>query len=141
VAQRNEKVFERVREELAKNSGAGSRDLYEVVREADKSLTDSLQQFHARYVLPIKREAAARGGSTAKTRRARKQPAAPKSAAPARATGRTRGTRKAEATREHVRGVLLQFAQDFAATENKADVVALMSRLDEYVDRIGAARR
>ena len=62
MAQRNEKVFDRVRQELANNPNLGSKELYDLAQGVEKSIgQDSLQQFHARYVLPVKRE---RGGKS-----------------------------------------------------------------------------
>jgi hypothetical protein len=62
MAQRNEKVFDRVRQELANNPNLGSKELYDLAQGVEKSIgQDSLQQFHARYVLPVKRERGGKG--------------------------------------------------------------------------------
>lgn len=153
MAEQNEKVLERVRQELSKNAKLGSRELYEMARGWDQSVGEqTLQQFHARYVLPIKREQTAKAkgkqaGKAAGTgRRGRSTAAAAeKSAAPA-AAPRGRRTRRAAAAptagegggadRDRVRAVLLEFARDFAKAESKTEIVQVMSRIDEYVDRI-----
>lgn len=63
MPERNQKVFDRVRQELAKNTGLGSRDLYEIAKKVDENISgDTLQQFHARYVLPVRREDSRRAG-------------------------------------------------------------------------------
>ena len=45
------------------------------------------------------------------------------------------------AARDNARAVLLQFAQDFSAAETKSEIVKVMSRLDEYVDRLSSENR
>lgn len=140
MAERNEKVYERVRQELDKSPGKGSRDLYEMAQQADKSIGEqTLQQFHARYVLPVKREHAARsgGGRARKARRGRKS----KAAAAKNNSGGKRGSRRraAASDRDQVRAVLLRFAQDFSAAETKQQIVKVMSRIDDYVDQIAGS--
>ncbi|HUE95246.1 MAG TPA: hypothetical protein VMN39_01215 [Longimicrobiaceae bacterium] len=140
MAERNEKVQERVRQELSKNPGLGSRELYELAQSIDKSIGgDTLQQFHARYVLPVKREQASKGAGSRprKTRRGKKSKAAAAAPKAPRGGGGTRPKAVAAGTeRDHVRAVLLRFAQDFSAAESKPEIVKVMSRLDDYVDQI-----
>ena len=141
MAERNEKVYDRVRQELEKGSKAGSRELYEMAQQVDKSIgQDSLQQFHARYVLPVKR-AQARANGGGKKRGGRKSKAEGKQSTGSRKAGRPRRTarqkaEKAGSDREHIRAVLLQFAQDFSAAENTSDIVRVMARVDDYVEQI-----
>ncbi len=168
MAQRNEKVFERVRQELSENPDLGSRELYEFAQGVDKAISqDTLQQFHARYVLPIKRERSRSGGgggrgsraveSTPARRRGR-PPAAEREASqqaeqpeqPEQPAGR-RGRRKSaqtsdqgssgplqgvSASRDQVRSVLLQFAQELTDAESRSSLVQVLGRVDSYVDRI-----
>ena len=139
MAERNEKVFERVRQELTKNPGLGSRELYDMAQQMEKSVgQQSLQQFHARYVLPIKREQS-NGG---RRRKGKKATGGRARAATAKAAGTgTRGPRRRRqqgSERDVVRAVLLKFAQDFSAAETKTEIVKVMSRLDSYVDDITA---
>lgn len=155
MAERNEKVFERVRQELTKSPKLGSRELYGMAQEWDKSIAqDSLQQFHARYVLPIKREQSkARGdskprtrGPARRTRRTAVTEAAPTTAvaeepaAPARRGLRALrgGAQNAESIRDRARAAILEFARDFANAETRSEIVKVMSRVDDYVDRIAA---
>jgi hypothetical protein len=148
MADRNEKVFERVRQELGKNGKLGSRQLYEMAKGWDSSIAgDTLQQFHARYVLPIKREESA--SSRAKGRGGRKAAGGGRQAAPSTASapkppsGRQRGGRRrkveAGSDRERIRAVLLEFARDFAEAESRSDIVQVVSRVDDYVERIAPA--
>lgn len=140
MAERNEKIFERVRQELGKNANLGSRELYEIAKKVDPSLQDSLQQFHARYVLPVRRARSAGGAPAAKGGRAQKSKRA---TAASKSTTSTRGARARRATtaRDNARAVLLRFAQDFSAAETKSEIVKVMSRLDEYVDQLSANGR
>ena len=144
MAQRNDQVLDRVRKELTDKPDLGSRELFAMAQEMDESIGEqTMQQFHARYVLPIKREQSrARGGGAAK--RGAKRKRAPARAAAKKAGSGERGTRRAQSTagvsdRDRVRGVLLEFARDFAAAESRSDIVTVLSRVDDYVDRIAPA--
>jgi hypothetical protein len=152
MAERNEQVLETVRKELNKNPGRGSKELYEVAIGAEPSIAENtLQQFHARYVLPIKREqAAARDGSKDKKEADAKAPAPAADAKPARSRARkqkpgrgradepvkadTPGRRGAD--RDRVRSLFLQFARDFANAESRGEIVEVLSSVDRYVDQI-----
>lgn len=140
MAERIEKVYDRVRQELQKNPTLGSRDLYEQAQQLDQSISeDTLQQFHARYVLPVKREQSGKkGGRTRGAKKGRK----PKTVT-ARTASKGAGQRRngkngvhGGADRDQVRAVLMQFAQDFSAAETKSEIVGVMSRIDQYVDEI-----
>lgn len=168
MAQRNEKVFARVRQELANNPNLGSKELYDLAQGVEKSIgQDSLQQFHARYVLPIKRE---KGGqrkakATAKAtpgkgrrkaaaaapskRAAAKpaeaaRPAAATPSAPAAPRGRKpRRSSSAPASasnRSQVRALLLQFAQELTDADSRSSLVKVLGKVDSYVDRIAPAQ-
>jgi len=122
MAERNEKVMEKVREELTKDPAMKSKPLYEQMQKLDKSIGDlSVQQFHARYVLPIKREHA--------PKRPRKRKSTAKGSA-----SRRRST-KQEAHRKQLRGVFLEFAKDLADAEERGEIVRVMADLESYVDR------
>jgi hypothetical protein len=148
MAERNEKVLERIRQELTKNPKVGSRELYESAQGLDRAIgEDTLQQFHARYVLPVKREQRGPGGGGETKRKARggkgrpqQKAAAEQEPAQEQPARRTRRSRKGEegADRDRIRGVLLEFARDFASAESRSDIVGVVSRVDEYVDRIAA---
>src|SRR5262245_14111878 len=100
MAERNQKVLDRVRQELQKAPELGSRQLYELAKKVDAAIGgDSLQQFHARYVLPYRREQSKKTRAAtgeAPARRGRKPRAAAgaatvAAAAPARRRGRKAG--------------------------------------------------
>lgn len=142
---RNEAVLERVRQELSKNPTMGSRELYGMAQELETSIgQDTLQQFHARYVLPIKREQArARGGSSPRRPRQRRAKSAERSGtATAARPGRNAVSVQATADdRDLIRSVLLEFARDFADAESRPEIVQVLSRIDEYVAKIAANRK
>ncbi len=143
MAERNQKVFDRVRQELGKNTKLGSRELYEIAKGVDEAIAEeTLQQFHARYVLPVRREESRnRGGNSpakAPRRSGRKKKAA-EEATPAREKRASRAAISAQAViqeRQRARGVLLKFAQEFSTAETKPEIIEVMSRLDEYVDQL-----
>jgi hypothetical protein len=60
MAETNQEVAERVRQELTNEPGLGTNQLWDIGKEMDPSLSGlSVQQFHGRYVLPVKRDLAA----------------------------------------------------------------------------------
>jgi len=150
MAERNEQVLEWVRQELNRDPGLGSGRLFEMAREREPSLSDAtLPQFHARYVLPVKRERAAAAGGGAKggkrkgTRKGtRKQqaeaPAEAQVAAPRakRNRGRKAASTGDEGPRQRIRSVFLEFAREFAEADSRTQIVQVLSRVDEYVDRV-----
>lgn len=161
MAEQNEQVLDLVRRELEHEPELGSVELYRRAQEADSSIREiTRQQFHGRYVLPIKRErAAARGGDRPQDGG---KGSSRRQKAPAGSTGgrsRSRSGRNAqgaqtpapaggEATSEHgamdrdrIRGVFLRFAREFAEAESRAEIVQVLSRVDEYVDQIVAETR
>lgn len=146
MADRSAKVQERIRDELAKNPGASTRELQAAARSVDASVAElSLRQFNAGYVLPLKRKRTAGGkkGEQAEPARrrggGRKKTAAPapKSAAPASRAAETPPV----GDRERVRATLLQFAKDFSEAESRSAIVGVLSDLDRYVDQIVGKRR
>ncbi len=87
MAERNEEVFERVREELVKRPNLPTGVLYEMARRIDPLIGEqSPQHFHTRYVVPVKHEqASAQRRQKRGARKARKQQTtAPQAAAPGR---------------------------------------------------------
>ncbi|HEV2130130.1 MAG TPA: hypothetical protein VGR27_03480 [Longimicrobiaceae bacterium] len=75
MAERNEEVFERVREELTKRPNLSTGVLYQMAQGLDPTIgKQNPQQFHTRYVVPIKHEQAAvqrsrkRAGGSRKTK-------------------------------------------------------------------------
>ena len=142
MAERNEKVYDRVRQELGKNPNLGSTELYEQAKQMEKSIgQDTLQQFHARYVLPIKRQqaSASGGGRRGRKGRTRKSKAPTTGGKTARKPGRrVKSTQNGGSDRDQIRTILLKFAQDLSAAETKSEVVKVMTRLDNYVSDIAA---
>jgi hypothetical protein len=163
MAERNEQVLDRVRQELNKNPALGSRELYDIAMGVDASIAEnSLQQFHARYVLPIKRERAAERAGGAATPAARPRKTAPQrkakaaearprrrgaqaaepaaAAAPAAEPVRRRRRRRGGPDREQVRSVFMQSARDFANAESRGDIVQILSDVDRYVNKVVEGR-
>lgn len=143
MAERNQKVFDRVRQELGKNTKLGSRELYGIAQKLDESISEeTLQQFHARYVLPLRREESRNraGDAPAKaTRRGGRRKKAVEEVKPVREKRVNKAAVSAQALlqeRQRARGVLLKFAQEFATAETKPEIIEVMGRLDEYVDQI-----
>lgn len=128
----NEKVMEMVRKELEANPDAENKDLYEKAREIDASIDDlSLRQFHARYPLQVKRKRAAK-------RRSKKAKARKGGAGRAARQKPEKAAAKA-VDRETVRSTLLRFARDVSAAEGKAEMIDLLSKVDDYVDDVVGA--
>jgi hypothetical protein len=154
MAERNEKIYERVLQELEKNPTLGSKELYAILQGVDRAVSrDTLQQFHARYVLPAKRGNKPAGRKPAAgdaPRRKRRRMggkdgqavalSSPAPAAAARAPRRARGGSKREASKDTIRALLLQFAQDLTDAESRSTLVQVLSRVDSYVDKIGAVK-
>lgn len=149
MAKRNEQVLDRVRQELNRKPDLGSRDLYEKLQDMDSSIKEgTLQQFHARYVLPIKRERAAqraeaeakpskRGQPHAAEKR-QPEPAEPRAAPQARrkVSAATETGAERPVDREKVRAVFMQFAREFSEAESRTDIVQVLSKVDDYVERV-----
>jgi chromatin remodeling complex protein RSC6 len=159
MATTNEKVMEMVRAELEKDPEVSVADLYQKARKISRSISSlTLRQFHARYPLQIKRKKSA-GKKAVKKKRAAKK-ATKKVAAKKRATRkkttakrrktRTRARKKVSAAgsaahetssspaadRDAVRAVLLKFAADLAAAEERKDAVKVIAGVDGYVDDV-----
>lgn len=118
---KNEDVMKMVRKTLEDDPDTPNQELYEKAKSIDSSVGDlTLRQFHARYPLQVKREMAGKKGGRKKKR---------KSAGKASAGG-------ASIDRESVRETLLQFAKDISAAQGKADMIDLLTSIDDYVDEI-----
>jgi hypothetical protein len=153
MAERIQKVYDRVLQEVGKNPQIGSRELYGIAQTVDKTIgRDSMQQFHARYYLPAMRERrAAEGGGSARrgprqrTRAARQEKSeTPVQAAASEPAPRTRRRRSQSAVaspqngtdRDRIRSVLLQFAQELTDADSRSGLVQVLGKVDTYVDRI-----
>lgn len=132
MAERNEQVMEMVARELDRNSGIGSSRLHRMAIEIDPSMSElSLRQFHARYPLQI--QAARKRAQGGGTRRRAKRQRAPQGAR------RTQTSAAPASSRDAIRSVFLQFANDFADAKSRSDVVRVLSNVDAYVDRVEKA--
>ena len=122
----DERVMSFVEGVLTKDPGIQLEDLFAQTRKAYRSIgTLSKRQFNARYPLQVKRRRAlalkGSGGGRAK-------------AQPTRTKGR--GTSSSAEPRDMVRQVLLRFATDIAAAEERKDLVKVLAGVDGYVDDV-----
>jgi hypothetical protein len=140
VAERNEEVLALVRELIAKYPTVNSTQLYDKAVRVHPFLdSDGLRTFHARYVLPVRRaQAAAEGRPRAPRRRKEKPEPVAAAVVPAEKETRARTVRGAAVVRERdrVRDVMLRFARDLAAAESPAEIVAMLSEVESFVDDI-----
>ena len=150
---RHEDVKQRVRELIGKYPTVRSQQLYDLAVRMHPELEEGgLRRFHARYVLPIKREVARAEGRIAP--RARKPEPPPRRTRRQRAGASQDNTPTAAhvaaaavpsaqevvATRARVRTVLMRFSRDLVNAESRADLVDVLARMEDVVDEvIGAA--
>ncbi len=114
------KVMEAVEKELKKNPDASVDELLEVAKKVNKSVTKlTKRQFHARYPLQVKR---------------RLNP--PKRTDKRKRTTRRRKKSGTGESKEQVREILLRFASDLAAAEERKAVVRVVASVDTYVEEI-----
>jgi hypothetical protein len=139
---RHEDVVTRVRELLGKYPTLNSKQLFDLAIRMHPDLEETgFRSFHARYVLPLKREQARAEGRLPKRRaekpaakRPRKgraaqvedQPAAPAAAA----------ALQTAQVRARVRAVLLRLARQVAISESRADLVDALARIEDLVDEV-----
>jgi hypothetical protein len=162
MAKINEAVMEMVQSELQNDPDTSSTDLYDKARKMNRAIGRlSLRQFHARYPLQVKRLSAMRkrkrsakqaspgrkpagrrtGAKKTRTSAAKTDTGAPRKRGRRRATSRPEVPARGESqdrssgARSNVQEVLLQFA-GVVATADKADMVQLMLRMDNWVDRV-----
>lgn len=144
MADRSEKAQERVREELGRNPGASTRELQAAAQSVEPSVGElSLRQFNAGYVLPLKRSGSAgkkKGRAGAGTRRQGSRKAAPAATPRSAPQPRTAAPKEPVSDRERVRATLLEFARDFSEAESRSAIVAVLSDLDRYVNKIVGSR-
>lgn len=120
MAKTEEKVMELVEDELKKNPGASTDELFEKAKKVSSSIGKlSLRQFNARYPLQVKRRKSQTSG-----RKTRRRGASRKKAA------------AAGDGREAVRHTLLSFASDLAGAQERKDLVKVLADVDKYVDRV-----
>lgn len=159
AASTNERVMEMVRKELDKNPNIKSQALFDKAKKIDSGLSNlSVRQFHATYPLQVKRAAGKTRAGGTRGRRRVGRPAAAKTTG--RRPGRPRGRPRKDAApatadaaparrgrppkaraaggsgRDGVRSILMQFAGELAGAENRAEVVQVIGKVDNYVDRL-----
>lgn len=134
MAEIKDDVMKMVRKELDKNPDAENKDLYAKATEIDDSIDElTLRQFHARYPLQVKRQKAqkSRGG---KKKTKKKSSTSRKS----KARGRKRSSGSG-VDRDRIRGTLLRFAKEVSAASGTAEMVDLITNVDDYVDEVAKA--
>lgn len=120
MAEINPEVMQMVEEELTKSPKINTRELKEKAEKIDKGIAKlSIRQFHATYPLQVMRKRA---------------PANPRRGPSARR--RLRGRGEMAIDRDAIRAILLDFGRAVAAAEEKADVVAVIGTVDNYVNQI-----
>jgi len=109
-----DRVMNMVRDEIVRNPEITSPELFEKAKKLDRGIRAlSPRQFNATYPLQVRR-----------------------SIAPRRPRVR-RAARKGSASgREHVRGVLLEFARTVAGAEDPGELVDVIGNLDVWIERI-----
>jgi len=129
VPEIDEKAMKFVEETLKKSPMIELDELFQRTKKVSSPIRRlSKRQFNARYPLQVKRRRAlaARARSTGK-----------KKAAPLPNGRKPRKPRvQSSETRDVVRQVLLQFAADIAAAEERKDLVKVVAGVDRYVDRV-----
>ena len=129
----DERAMKFVEETLQKSPEIELSDLFQRTKKVSRSIGKlSKRQFNARYPLQVKRRralAVRAGGQRRKT-----SPPA-KIAARKKTNVRSSAARGSE-PRDVVRHVLLQFATDIAAAEERKDLVKVLAGVDHYVDLV-----
>ena len=113
---------------LKKKPGIELEDLFAETRKAYRSIGKlSKRQFNARYPLQVKRRRALAEKGKNRGRPQRRKPS-PRATRPLSA--------EAGEPRDVVRQVLLRFATDIAAAEERKDLVKVLAAVDLYVDQV-----
>ena len=124
----DEQVMKFVEKTLTQHPDMQLEELFQRAKEFKSSMSKlSKRQFNARYPLQVKRRRAlaarrtsGKGKEGAPSPRQRSRKAVPIPGAP----------------RDRVRQVLLQFATDIAAAEEKKDLVRVLAGVDDYVNQV-----
>ena len=129
----DEKVMAMVEEALEKEPGIDNTTLHDRVKSKFPHIGKlTLRQFHARYPLQVKRRKARKSKSDGKTKT--KTTRAPRKRASTRS--RKSATKAAGDGRDAVRQILLGFAADLSAAEDRSQVVKVLANVDRYVDKL-----
>ncbi len=123
-----DKVMQLVEKELKKNPKATAKELQQKAKAVSAAVGKlSVRQFHAKYPLQVRKKLAPK-----KPRRA--VPKKPRRAPKARAA-------RGQVNREAIRNTLMTFARDVSAAEGKSETIAVLGKLDNYIDPIIRATR
>ena len=132
-----DKVMQLIEKELKKNPKATAKELQQKAKAVSASVGKlSVRQFHAKYPLQVRRKLAPKKPRRAAPKKPRR--AAPKR--PRRATPKARAAR-GQVNREAIRNTLMTFAKDVSAAEGKSETIAVLGKLDNYIDAIIRATR
>ncbi len=147
-----DKVMQFIEKELKINPKATAKELQQKAKAVSEAVGKlSVRQFHAKYPLQIRRKLAPRKPRRAapKAKAAPKKPrrAAPKK--PRRAAPKARAAPKkprsaapkataarGQVNREAIRDTLMTFAKDLSDAEGKSETIAVLRKLDTYIDAI-----
>ncbi len=137
-AEKIDKVMQLVEKELKKNPKATAKELQQKAKAVSAPVGKlSVRQFHAKYPLQVRRKLAPKKPRRAAPKKPRR--AAPKARAaakkPRRAAPKARAAR-GQVNREAVRNTLMTFAQDLSAAQGKSETIAVLRKLDNYIDAI-----
>jgi len=124
-----DRVKDMVRRALATNPKVTNRELMERAREVAPSAVDglSLQQFHARFRLPVLRHEMQPRQKQSEPRSRRRRPRTPAVA--------TAASPAASLTGE-LRDILVRFGVDLEAAASRSDLVRVVGGIDAYVNDI-----
>jgi len=134
VPEIDQKAMKFVEDTLEKSPAIQLEELFQRAKEVSSSIGQlSKRQFNARYPLQVKRRRALADRGKGAGRE--------KTPSPNGGTDRTAPI-QASTPRDAVRQVLLRFATDLAAAEERKDLVKVLARVDYYVDQVlkGAAK-
>lgn len=124
----DEKVMRYVEDVLKQSPDIALDDLYQRTRRVHASVGElSKRQFNGRYPLQVKRRRALAARGT-------RPPS--KGESPTKVPGQRKATAPSGAPRDVVRQVLLGFATDIAAAEERKDLVRVLAGVDRYVDQV-----
>ncbi len=138
-----DKVMQLIEKELKKNPKATAKELQQKAKAVSEAVGKlSVRQFHAKYPLQVRRKLALKKPRRAAPKKPRR--AAPKARAapkkPRRAAPKARAAR-GQVDREAIRKTLMTFAKDVSAAEGKSETIAVLGKLDNYIDAIIRATR
>ncbi len=135
--EKTDKVMQLIERELKKNPKATAKELQQKAKAVSASVGKlSVRQFHAKYPLQVRRKLAPKKPRKAAPKKPRR--AAPKR--PRRAAPKARAAR-GQVNREAIRNTLMTFAQDVSAAQGKSETIAVLGKLDNYIDAIVRAAR